>query len=1137
MKLRLTSAALSVLALGAGIQVTAGVQSPHTLKIGTSYDKVTMSWQAPTAAKELKWHDGAQYNGDVAPEVDPQKPVITYMAARFTPEDLVDNIGDVVESISYAQYREVVSETVMVYKDNVEVSRGQSDMSAFVKGQMGTAALETPVTIEAGHEYMFVVRFEAGSNMDYVAIKDRALDAPGRGDLFSTDGKNWVAVGGGDYLVTANLRNDATEEAASYNILVDGVAKASVDAATLSHTLEGMTGTHTYAVEAVGADGTTAATQARKLTTNAYDAYLASPNISSLTNSAFDVSLVWHAPLKGGSSLTWGTDKIGAKIGGTATSNTKVWVRNQFSASDLNAFGSNAKIKSVKIYFAQAVVSQAIVWVQKDGVFDYYEEVSKDALSALTDEAWAEFALTTPYALEPGHAYSYGLYLMHTPKTNPIGVDNTPAVNVKGNSFSISSPNSTTFTKSNPSWKTLLSGGIEGNWMMTAELEGAEEFKGEYTYDVKCNGESVATSLAGTTYEGQVAAPGSYTYQVVARSGEQESLGASSTVNVALPAEYSAPMITVGDFDPETKTVSLAWSMDKSLSHCGAPTYIVGFDEDMPLMWGTEFTADELQPFVGGKIVSIQAAIGDEVKDLNIGVYGTKGEQLSVEQIGDNLEPLSLYNITLEKPYEIDGTQNIILAYSANTTGGTTPILIDGGPLVTNGARVSLTNGISWMNLGTLNSTYGKYNVFIMAVVSTDDGQQKVIRKQLNGKLNAAELLSSERLGVTALEVDAPAPLKAKAQSYNPVSFNVYCNGEIVDNTTQKEYTAKVTRFGKMTYNVTAVYNHGWESEASETVTVNNPVAQKAVAPYGLNGSLDGDNLVLSWQSPAAATRLSYNTGEVPTYYLGLNKTGNVDAYAAARFSAEDLTDHVGKYIEHITFALSDLNLNSAAVIVMKGENIIYTQSVPVSSLVIGQNDVRLNEPVEIVGGSDIGVGTFLNYPNNTKPMGADAGPAVANKGDLVSSSASAGYWYSLANKYKLDYNWWLTAILKEGDKTAEDATTQDADDVKYNVYCDGQLLAGDLSSTSYTVTAGADGSLPGSAYHVTAVTAKGESGESNKFYAKASGVTTIGADEVSGDNGARYFNLLGVEMNRANITPGLYIRHTAGGTTKVLVK
>ena len=114
-----------------GAQAKTG--APHTVSASANYTDVQLSWSAPSASKELKWHDGRDYNGDTAPVTDRQKTVRTYVAARFDASDLKTCVGDKVEAITFFQYRPVVSATVMVYEDGKVVASAVADPSAYAK--------------------------------------------------------------------------------------------------------------------------------------------------------------------------------------------------------------------------------------------------------------------------------------------------------------------------------------------------------------------------------------------------------------------------------------------------------------------------------------------------------------------------------------------------------------------------------------------------------------------------------------------------------------------------------------------------------------------------------------------------------------------------------------------------------------------------------------------------------------------------------------------------------------------------------------------------------------------------------------------------------------------------------------------
>ena len=91
------------------------------------------------------------------------------------------------------------------------------------------------------------------------------------------------------------------------------------------------------------------------------------------------------------------------------------------------------------------------------------------------------------------------------------------------------------------------------------------------------------------------------------------------------------------------------------------------------------------------------------------------------------------------------------------------------------------------------------------------------------------------------------------------------------------------------------------------------------------------------------------------------------------------------------------------------------------------------------------------------------------------------------------------------------------------------------MTGTTYRVN-GTD-YKDGHVYHVTAVDGEEESGESNYYSTRSSGVTDITADDAANDTAAEYYNLQGMKLNREALTPGLYIRRSGNNAAKVLVK
>lgn len=1121
--------------------------APHTIVADAFFQQVRLQWRAPEAPKTLQWHDDYDYNGDNFINSDLQKAQVAYAGAKFTAEDLKPYVGQVVDGITFAQYRNLSKVTGLVYENGEVVSEGVADRSKYEKNTTLKIKLNNHITIKAGAEYIFAIKVEGGYNMNFVVMKDKTTDAPGKGDLYSTDGKTWTATGAGDYLVTANLVNKANEAPTGYSVMMDGdfYNAADVTITSAKNKYSGVVeytaimnnvpvGEHQVYVSADYPDEHRVSFSRKvKILDFAKSAPSAHYGYNTWAGD-FKHVLVWTAPLTGGSNLTWGSAEATHSIGGSAAKDTKVWFRNVFTADDLTAFGPNAKITNIKTIFTEAVINSVKLFIMKDGVIDYAQDAADVELAAIQANKESTFALDTPYELTPGHTYAYGLYVTHTPKTHPIGVTGNVAVDGRGNTFSVTSPSSKGFEKTSPTWKTLKSGGIPGNWALYATVEDATTKKAPSGYTLARDGNVIASGITATSYTDEVPGPGRYAYTLTADYGYYyTSYPEEFAVKVSLPDKYAAPEIDGASYNRDTNEFNLSWNTDTKLTKCDDPAYLTGFDEDMTMLWGAQFTKDELASYKGLKIDRIKFAIGAAIGEFKVGVYTAKGTALSEITVKDgDVDAGTVYTAKLPTPVEITGEEDLYIAYNGTVPGGASALIIDAGPLKDGGARVSLTNGLTWMNLATISSIATDNNIYIGAyLIDGESGSTTELAPQ------QAEMTSIGISSVQATEepisvvyaANVPKPVAKSAAVPRPVKFNIYRNGEVIATTTEKAYVDKLPSFNTYTYYVTAVYENDWESPATRSVSVDRPIAQKGIAPYALTGTSTADGLNLNWESPDKALSLTYVQG---TKIGGLGLTGsNLTPHAFIHFAKDDLKPYIGQRIDHIMFGLFSTEVSDVAIEIAEDENIIYHQ--PVSSVVGGWNDVRLNEPYLIKGESDLYIGYTLSHDSGIKPLGVDVKedgtfPSDPDKGDILTNSASPGYWYRLSEKFKLNYNWAIKAVLANDFDVI--FKTQDAKDITYNVYYEGEKIREGLTATSVIIPDAKQGN-----YYVTAIQNGIESGESNKVFFYTGAIDDITVD----DNGtAEYFNLQGIRVDADNLTPGIYVRRSASGkASKVYVK
>jgi len=1129
---------------GGGVKCFAQDGQPHSLTATAVFSDVTLDWKTPTDAITLQWHDGQDYNGASGAQSDPEGGSVIYAAAKFTPSELKDYAGQTVESISYFEYREVYKAAVLIYEDGKVVAEQEADLQNFTKNSWRKVTLATPYTIPSGKTVMFAVRYEAGSNMDFVAICD-SKPTKGKGNLYSYDGKTWKSDGAGDFLVTATLRNNATAEPDGYNIYRDGTkVNESALTAVTSYTLTGEAdGTHTYKVAALYGTDEKMSSEVTASTTSILTAL---PPVSSLSGTVSDLNgtLTWTAPLAGGGEMTWSNGEFKQAIGGTSKTSPKVWIKQEFSAADMAAF-PNHEIKDIKAYIGtEGGLTGVTAFVMKDGVIDYSQEATADELAAVKAGDWFTLTLTTPYALTAGSSYAFGFYYTHSAGMHPVGVDSGTAVESKGNSFSTSSVSSKGFNKTKPSWKTLSAGDIAGNFLLKATVEplsdDAAKAKSVAGYDVYRDGSLVAKDITSTTYTDEVSDLGTYSYAVVAKSAEGKTSPAVTTyLTYNLPEAYAAPVIL--DYDQTGKDISFSWSAEaKELKHYGTASYLFGFDEETALIYGAKFTKEELADYVGYSIQQLKFGIGAELDSFKLEVYTSDKENIfSREYKKGDIEPGYIYSTILgdEDKITIPADKDLYLVYNTTLPAGVSPILLDAGPAVDGGAVISFTNGASWMNLGTVASTAKDYNIVIGALAVAPAAEQAAVG--VKAKAGAISLSSTpiDGTNITPMVVKADLTATEEAEAFGVsstakaqkaaakveskpkvASYNVYRNGEMVSSGTATSYKETLSRYGTFTYNITAVYENGWESAASKTLTFNNLIAQKTQAPYDLKGEATGKDLKLTWNAVSAAPELSYQTGEADNAYGLTSSSGKaIESWQIIKFKADEIADKVGQEVSHIKFKLNETNVNTASVVVLYGENIVYEQSIDIDSLVAGWNNIRLNNPVKVAEGKDLGVGYHITYASGVHPYVCDEGPAVSGYGDIITTSAMPGYFYSFKTKYKIDYNWRIAATLKTADvevKAAKVAAEEAA--VTYNVYRDGATVETGLTATELNIS-----DAPSGRYTVTAVTSDGESAESNAVV--YTGTSAIASPTVTNEaNSAAVYGVDGRMVSTSGSTVGL---------------
>lgn len=1106
---------LSFIAIFA-ISSLAYAQAPHSLKATANYNAVTLNWESPESTIKLQWHDDYDYDGNDGVAADLEQPVTFYVSSYFTADDLKNVVGKSVEAISYMQYRAIYQATVILYENEKIVAQKEADQSLFEQGEYMKVNFDEPYVIKEGVNLRFAVKYVSGHNMDFVANKDAGPTVYGKGDCISNDGKTWTNTGNGNFLITATLVNNHTTAPDGFNVYCDGTKVNSEPVTETSYTLtEQTTGSHNYAVSAIyGSE------EQMSYTTPAVVNSFPTPRFTKAETGVLNTTLQWKAPLTAVDKLTWSNETVQTGIGGTSSSDPKIWIKNEFDPSDLIAY-TGGQITAINLHLykeeTSCSISEAVLFIFEDDVMVYDQALTQLELNRLAFDSWNKITLSTPYSITAGKKVAYGVFLRHTKKTHPVSVDTGGSVNNKGNMYSTSSPKST-FDNSKPYWSSIAEGNVSGNWMMTADITSsfAETLAG---YDLYRNGEKIASDINTDSYIDNVEAPGYYTYEVVAKgSNGNISSADNTTVYIELPEVYRAPYVETSKFDETTKEISASWSMDMNLTNAGDPIYITGFTGDMNLTYGSKLSADLLKTYSGYSISRIYGMIGEETGEIKVAIYTPTGTVLAEKTLAANtIEPLTTFYVELDNPVSITGEEDLYVAYTANLKANTTPIVVDEGSLVDGGAMVSFTptaGASTWMALGTILSNANDYNIYIGALATPPTATPS---SKTSAKSYILSSLPTKDIEVTAIQPKS-------AIDNNPVvsSFNIYKNNVLVAQTNEYNYAETLKSFGTFNYEISAVYKNGWESPRTNIISFNNTIVQKNPAPFDLTGAVSNNDLVLTWSNPSSATILTY---EIGTNDNAMQLTGSGDGfYAITKYKVEDLADKVGMKISHIKFKLASTEVNSLYATVMYGDNVVYKQPIDTKSIVVGYNTVRLDNPVEIPANWEVGVGYIINGATGTPLMVMDEGPAVEGYGDYYSSSGS--YWYSMKKKNKLDYNWRISAILEKADQNLIKPMSTEASSCTYNVYRDNELIATGLTETTYTVENAADGS-----YTVTAVTEEVETAESNAVnYSSTSAIDNV---EINYNTDIEYYNMQGIKIEKPE--NGIYIMKQGAKAVKIV--
>lgn len=419
------------------------------------------------------------------------------------------------------------------------------------------------------------------------------------------------------------------------------------------------------------------------------------------------------------------------------------------------------------------------------------------------------------------------------------------------------------------------------------------------------------------------------------------------------------------------------------------------------------------------------------------------------------------------------------------------------------------------------------------------------------------DLKADANQGTDRLTLTWTAPATAPGNFNKPIGYNVFRDGNRMNETPLNQTTYIISPILKGTYTVSALYSNG-ESEPSNAVTVNvNMVGLEMPTVTDLDYVVDGDDIILKWNSP-----IFEEDGETTTVFDGFEEYRN-GAITFGNWTTIDNSPYGNDGLRDFIVDFDFVNLPTAnsghAFMVWtpanyidlaahpewaphSGGNLIMSFCDMASYLTEAPNDDWLISPA-LEGKSCrlsfwARTGSKSNRNDYIKVMYSTTGNdlsdfTVVPSGDINLDTEWTKYEFNLPSgtKYFAINNYSMKGYVVLIDDL--EYTTGDMHDydnlVGYNVYYEGktlnkQLVPAESDYIEYTVVNGKEGE-----YYVTAIYEQGESEPSNVVNVSLAPLPTPAVTDLGYvlENGAltlTWSEPEGVSTNETSFLVGYYI-------------
>jgi len=229
------------------------------------------------------------------------------------------------------------------------------------------------------------------------------------------------------------------------------------------------------------------------------------------------------------------------------------------------------------------------------------------------------------------------------------------------------------------------------------------------------------------------------------------------------------------------------------------------------------------------------------------------------------------------------------------------------------------------------------------------------------------------------------------------------------------DYTAECSASGYITETAPVTIEDGitttQDFELEEAVALDPPinVAAEVILP---------DDVLVTWEapSPPVGEWIRWDNGINNGTGIGLTSGGTF--YTASRWIPADLAPYDGQTLSKVSFYANGDPAATYEIMVWTGPDAgTLVSSEPVTSFTVDDfNEITLSTPVTIDASQELWFGYEVTHAAGTLPAGRDEGPAIPEKGDMISLDGTT--WESMFNAYGFDYNWSLAGFVQSTDAT-----------------------------------------------------------------------------------------------------------------------